>query len=278
MSTLSLRDALVSYTDVGRGQPVILVHGSAANRRIWRALIERLADRYRVIAPDLPGYGESAARDGASAAVDVDAVLALARAVGEPFHLVGHSYGGAVALEAALDLEPRLRSLTVVEPVSFQLLRPDADAAALEEIEAVASRHLELVASGDLEACAEHFMRYWIGPAAWAAMPAELRCRIVATMPKVAAEFRFFFREARGADHFLHLRVPTLLVRGTRTTLAARRVVEVLGKLLPNARLAELHGAGHLAPVTHPALVEAAIEAHIARWTASLPAETAKAA
>jgi pimeloyl-ACP methyl ester carboxylesterase len=260
MPTLSIRDVVVAYTDAGQGPPVLLVHGSAASRRFWRALVERLAPRYRVIAPDLPGYGETAWHAGART-TDLDVVSAFARAVGEPLHLVGHSYGGALALRAARDLGSRLASLALIEPAAFDLL----DEAARAEVEAVAGRHLELVADGELEACAAHFMGYWIGADAWAAMPAETRTRIVQTMPKIAAEFRTLFRHPEALRTYRRLRVPTLLVRGTRTTLTAHQVVARLAATLPQCDLVAIEGAGHMAPLTHPDAVNAAIETHFAQ-------------
>jgi pimeloyl-ACP methyl ester carboxylesterase len=264
MPMLSIRDAAVAYTDVGQGPPVLLVHGSAASRRFWRALVERLAPRYRVIAPDLPGYGESAWRPGIRA-TDLDVVTAFARAVGEPLHLVGHSYGGALALRAARDLGARLASLALIEPAAFDLLDPRGDAAARVEVEAVAGRHLELVADGELEACAAHFMGYWIGADTWAAIPAETRARIVQTMPKIAAEFRTLFRHPEALRTYRRLRTATLLVRGTRTTLTAHAVVARLAATLPQRDLVEIEGAGHMAPLSHPDAVNAAIETHLAQ-------------
>lgn len=61
--------------------------------------------------------------------------------------------------------------------------------------------------------------------------------------------------------------VPTLLVRGAATTLAARMVVELLRDALPQASLVEIEGAGHMAPLTHASEVNAAIEQHLARST-----------
>jgi pimeloyl-ACP methyl ester carboxylesterase len=267
MPTLSIRDVVVAYTDVGQGPPVLLVHGSATSGRFWRALVERLTPRYRVIAPDLPGYGESAWHPQARA-TDLDVVSTFAHAFGEPLHLVGHSYGGALALRAARDLGPRLASLVLIEPAAFDLLDPRGDAPALAQIEAVAGRHLELVLEGDLEAGAAHFMGYWIGPEAWAAMPAETRARIVRTMPKIAAEFRTLFRHPEALRNYRHLRVPTLLVRGTRTTLAADRIVARLAATLPQRDLVEIAGASHMAPLSHPDAVNAAIETHLAQCEA----------
>jgi pimeloyl-ACP methyl ester carboxylesterase len=272
MPSLKIRDATIAYTDAGRGETVLLFHGSASSRRMWQPLVERLATRYRVIAPDLIGYGESTPWREDLRATDYDVVETFARELGAPLHVVGHSYGGALALRAALAGGGRVASLALVEPAAFLMLDRVADRAAFAEIEAVAGRHLELVDAGDLDACAAHFMGYWIGPSTWAAMSPETRARLTATMPKIASEFRLLFRDRTRYDA-RRVRAPALLVRGTRTTLAARAVADRLAATLPGAELVEIRDAGHMLTVTHAQEVNAAIAA-IAAHLAHLDAET----
>src|SRR5690606_8308695 len=115
MPVLRVAEATIAYFDTGRGTPVVLVHGSASSRRQWRALIPLLAGQYRVIAPDLHGYGESAGWTGPEpmrAEDEAEIIAALARRIGKPFHLVGHSYGGCISLVAAGMLADQLLSLT----------------------------------------------------------------------------------------------------------------------------------------------------------------------
>lgn len=264
MPSIKIKDATIAYTDTGRGETVLLFHGSASSRRMWQPLVERLAARYRVVAPDLLGYGESTPWRPDLQATDFDVVGTFARELGCPLHVVGHSYGGALALRAALASGSCVTSLALVEPAAFQVLDRNADRAAFAEIEAVASRHLELVAKGDLHACATHFMGYWIGAQTWAAMSPETRARLTTTMPKIAAEFRLLFHDRDRTDP-RRARVPTLLVRGTRTTLAARAVFDRLAETMPDVDLLEIEGAGHMLTVTHAARVNEAIEAHLAR-------------
>jgi pimeloyl-ACP methyl ester carboxylesterase len=87
-------------------------------------------------------------------------------------------------------------------------------------------------------------------------------------MPKIAAEFRTLFRHPEALRNYRHLRVPTLLVRGTRTTLAADRIVARLAATLPQRDLVEIAGASHMAPLSHPDAVNAAIETHLAQCEA----------
>src|SRR5262245_9556127 len=264
MPSIQIKDATIAYSDTGRGDTVLAVHGSASSRRMWQPLIERLAASYRVVAPDLIGYGESTPWRADLRATDFDVIATFARELGTPLHVVGHSYGGALALRAALAGGTRVTSLVLVEPAAFQVLDRSADHAALTEIEAVASRHLELVAEGDVHASAAHFMGYWIGAETWAGMSADTRARLTATMPKIAAEFRLIFRDRDRYDP-RRARVPTLLVRGTRTTLAAHAVCERLSTTMPHADLLEIEGAGHMLTVTHAARVNEAIATHLAQ-------------
>ncbi len=272
MPTLLARHTTLAYTDEGTGPPVVLVHGSASTRGQWRFAVLDLSPRYRVLAPDLHGYGGTPAPpvlDSLTFDDEVELVDALADLAGADVHLVGHSYGGALCLRAASLRRDRIASLVLIEPTAFHLLRLLGEEAAWREIESVATRHIALVDACDLGACADHFLGYWIGLDAWRAMPGDLRARITRTMPKIAQEWRMVFAATDRYENLATAGIPTLLVRGTATTLAARAVVEFLREQLPQASLVEIEGAGHMSPVTHPAAVSAAIAQHLARCTAA---------
>src|SRR5215510_8252736 len=132
--------------------PIVLLHCSGSTGAQWRALAAELGDRYRVLTPDLIGYGAAAPWSGrgqfrlADEAAPVRSVIGR---VAEPVHLVGHSYGGAVALHIARTRPELLRSLTLIEPSAFHLLRNgDAnDLAAWREITGVATHACVALAS-----------------------------------------------------------------------------------------------------------------------------------
>ena len=266
MPSLQIDGATIAYSDTGSGEPVILAHCSGGSRRQWRALADRLAGHYRVLAPDLYGYGETDPwpdNRPFSVADDCAVINALIDEVGQPVHLVGHSYGGALCLDVALRRHGRIKSLALYEPVAFHLLRIHGDAAGWSEIGQVALRHIDLVDDGDLAACADAFMDYWIGSAAWQGMPAEARAAITATMPKIALEFRNSFDSAIRLDDYQRIDAPTLLLRGSDTTLAARRVSELLAGSLVDRAFVCIRGAGHMGPLTHADLVNDAIADHL---------------
>src|SRR5438045_1111417 len=125
MPTTSVNGARIAYAETGRGETVVLLHASASSGAQWRSLTECLQGRCHVLAPDLHGYGQTDPRPepalpglGDVAAL-VDAILGRDT---QRIHLVGHSYGGAVALRLASDRPARLLSLTLIEPVAFHLL------------------------------------------------------------------------------------------------------------------------------------------------------------
>ena len=141
----------------GRGPPIVLLHSSMSSKSQWRELIESLRDRYRLIAIDLLGYGESAMPGDSYSLRDevrlVESVLARELQPGEQFHLIGHSYGGIVALQLAAQERPqRVRSLSLFEPIAFHLLPArDPD---LAELEAVRREIADRLNAGDAHGAA----------------------------------------------------------------------------------------------------------------------------
>ena len=257
----------VAYRDTGRGQTVVLAHSSSSFGGQWRALVERLGDRYRVLAPDLVGYGGTGAwpagRDDllADEIAIVEAMVALG---GAPAHLVGHSYGGGICARAALRHPERARSLTVIEPVMFHLLTEPEDAAARAEIRRVAEDVARRVEAGRPAAAAEGFLGYWIGLGAYAALPPDRRDFVRASMAKLALEWPFCIdRGGPTRTDLVSLETPTQVVKGAETTPAATAVVDILRAC--NHTFAEIAGAGHMSPVTHADAVNPHIEAHIAK-------------
>jgi pimeloyl-ACP methyl ester carboxylesterase len=170
---------------------------------------------------------------------------------------VGHSYGGAIALKAALTLGARVHSLVLYEPVLFSVLLRDApQSAAAAEIVAVGEDTVRL--EGD--AAAKRFIDYWMGEGSWAATPESRRAALTAAVKAQKPEWHSAFHEPTLLGAFKAIGVPTLLMTGTASTAAARAVARLVASVLPNVRVEEIEGAGHMAPVTHPQRVNPLIE------------------
>ena len=185
-------DVEIAYLDEGEGPTVLLGHCSAAShqgmgpadRQCWWRSGDVLALRISS-ATDSPGPWP--AEKPFSIDADVE-VIARGRGDGReaPLHLVGHSYGAALALEAARTLKDKVKSLTLIEPVSFHLLRLE-DLPEWQDVEKLGVAVLDPVAKGDDKKAAGAFMSYWLGRWRWWIAPDSFKSAIAATIPKGGA-------------------------------------------------------------------------------------------
>jgi len=251
-----------------KSEPIVLLHCSGSSGAQWRTLAPLLGARYSVLTPDLIGYGAAApwsGRGGFSLAREAAAVRSLLGRLDEPAHLVGHSYGGAVALHIARTRPELVRSLTLVEPSAFHLLRNgDAtDLAALREITAVAADASAALAIGDYGTGFGLFIDYWSGPGCWAELAPEKRAAFAPQLAKVVLDFHALFSEPADIEDVCDIALPTLLVQGGCTTLPSRCVCARLRMALPEGSFRVVQGAGHMLPMTHRDQVNALIAEHI---------------
>lgn len=275
---------------------VIALHASASSARQWRALAARLepppgtgrpghpvgpghaaaSPGCRVIAVDLHDHGVGPAwtSDGHARppltledeAALVAPLLAEAGRVAEGggVHLVGHSYGGAVALKVASQHPHRVRSLVLYEPVAFRLLLDDpASHAEAAEALAVTATMQTRMERGDLEGAARHFVDYWSGSGTWQALPAPARESVAGRLPALLQHFGALFNERQQAAAVARLPMPALVLTGERTVATARRIAQRLCALHPGATREALPGLGHMGPVTHAEQVAERIARHL---------------
>ncbi len=267
MPTTFVRDVNVHYREAGDGLGVVLLHSAGSSSGQWRRLTERLAPRYRVLAPDLLGYGGTGHWTTGRLdliADEAEIAAAMIEIADAPVHLVGHSYGGHVAARTALEYPEYVQSLTLIEPSLHYLLDHAHENAAYAEIRAVADPVLAHARRGELEQAARIFLDYWMGEGTLAAMAGPSRAAVIESMRKLAYQWPHSLERQRPAlSDYRALAVPTLLIQGTETTLALQRLMQVLCSTLPNCELVFIEGAGHMSAVTHAAAVNAAIESHL---------------
>jgi len=252
------------FREAGSGPGVVCIHCNASSSSQWRSLMDRLATRHRVLAPDTHGAGRGPAwpTDRPLTLHDEVALLepVLDRA-GAPFALVGHSYGAAVALIAALRRPERVHAMVLYEPTLFALV--DAESPAPNDadgIRATVTRAADALAAGDRTAAAEVFIDYWMGTGAWCAKPELQRNAIEAAVLNVHGWGQALFGETTPLASFRTLDMPVLLIQGSETTPSSRAVSTLLARTLPRVETLTLQGLGHMGPVTHPAQVDTAIE------------------
>lgn len=257
----------VSIHEVAAGDPVVCIHASASSAGQWTSLVERLDDRFRPLAVDLHGAGRSPAWRGDRPLTLADEVALLEpvlAATGARFHLVGHSYGGAVALKVALAHPHWVASLTVFEPVLFSLLMADdPHQPAAREIDAVRADTSAAIDRGDPHGAGARFVDYWTGAGTWAAMSERRRTAVAAAMGGLKDQWHAVFEEPTPLAALGRLDMPALCLIGARSPESSRAVSRLLVKTLPRVMAVELEGVGHMGPVTHGERVNALIERHL---------------
>jgi pimeloyl-ACP methyl ester carboxylesterase len=200
----------------------------------------------------------------------------IARA-GRRFMLVGHSYGGAIALKAALAHRDRVTAVVLYEPTLFSLVeqeqeRPnEADGIRRTIIEAGLALDF-----GDPAAAAEIFIDYWGGAGSFAAMPEPRRAAIARSIVNIRRWGHALICEPMPIGALRRLRMPILVMTGEKSRTPAKAVARILARELPNVTSLSLRDCGHMGPVTHPDLVNGAIAAFLERH--SPQAASAKAA
>lgn len=238
--------------------PVVCLHSSAANGRQWRRL---MSDAFAAghtrqwLTPDFFGHGgrpDWPALMPSQLSVEANGVLAgFPFAAEQGFHLVGHSYGGAVALQIALQQPGRVLSLTLYEPVAFGLLPAlGPTEPAWLEISEVAATLAAALDAGDDFGAARGFCAYWQGRDVWPEMDFAQHMRVAEAMPAVRRHFEALFNAQWSDAQLAELRMPVQLICGSATRASARRVTQSLAVRLPLVRFNWLEGAGHMAPVT----------------------------
>lgn len=244
---------------------VLLIHSGGFTSRQWRKLAETLAPRYRVLAPDLLGYGESGPwPDGEPFHFRQDLAFleSLLDGSGDAVDVVGHSYGGFLALQLALRRPELVRSIAVYEPVAFGVLDEVEDADARRALGLV-KREWEPDGSGADEAWLRAFVEWWNGPGAWERLAEETRASFRRMGWKVFQEVMSLAADRTDRATYATIGVPTLLLGGEASPMTERRVIERLGEALPRATVRLFPGVGHMGPISHAALVNAAIAAHL---------------
>ena len=245
-------------------ETVVCLHSSMSHGGQWRALAHRLHGQFNVVTPDLLGYGGASDRfKQLSLDDEVEAVMAQIEWVAGPLHLVGHSFGGAVALRLATIYPERVASLTAYEPVWFSLLFDNGlqgdDISEIDRIQKLLGGNSRFEQTRG----AQDFINYWAGGDGWSHIPTEQQERLVSLSSKVAAEFGALMAAGPATKELADLDLPLRLLCGTNTRQSAREISELLSEILPGVEYFLLQGLAHMAPVTNADDVNPLIVEHV---------------
>jgi pimeloyl-ACP methyl ester carboxylesterase len=252
------------FREAGAGPGVVCLHASASTSGQWRGLMDLLSPSYRVVAPDSYDAGEGPRwwSDRVIGLRDEAALIEpILESAGSSVALVGHSYGASVALIAAIMNPGRISALALYEPTLFSLV--DAEEPAPNDLDGIREeleRSAAALEKGKPETAAQTFVDFWSGEGAWNAMPDSLKAHVAASVKNIRRWCHALFTEPTPIGAFRALHIPVLYMVGERSPSPARAVARVLAPALPQVEVVELKGVGHMGPITHPQVVNRAIE------------------
>lgn len=265
MNTIRLSHGDLAYIDRGQGLPVLLVHGFPLDHTMWKAQIEALAPPFRVIAPDLRGFGQSSLGEadpqrGISMEQYADELVELLDALGatEPIVLVGFSMGGYIAWQFVRKYAERLCAL----------IQCDTRAAAdNNEGRAGRIKMAEKIAEWGSARVAEMMGPKLLSAHALTAQPqlmAELRRVVSRTAPAgIAAAQRGMAARPDAAELLPNIRMPTLVLVGAEDVISTSPEMRSIAAAIPGATFVEIPASGHMTTMEDPAAVNGALIAFL---------------
>jgi pimeloyl-ACP methyl ester carboxylesterase len=223
----------------GDGPPLVLVHGTAADHNRWAPVLPALEEHFTVLAIDRRGRGRSGDAENYALEREFEDVAAVVGWAGDSVAVLGHSYGGVCALEAALRTDA-IRRLVLYEPPMGFLASPPHVVARLEA----------LLAAGERDELVAYFMQQVAG------LPAE-QVELMRSLPawqgRVAGAHTIPREERASREYtfepgrFAAVRIPTLVLQGGESPEAFGVAAEAIRAALPDCRIAVMPGQRHAA-------------------------------
>jgi pimeloyl-ACP methyl ester carboxylesterase len=251
----------VDYDVCGAGPTIALVPGSCSTGAAWRPVIAAWEGQFRCVTTSLLGYGQTAERRTAQdpgISHEAEILDSVIRKAGGPVHLVGHSFGGLVALAVALRNRVDLASLSIVEAPAVELLRDSNEDRHYHAFRQMTQAYFADFENGNEKAIAS-MIDFYGGGGSFASWPPRVRAYAVETTPVNILDWASAYGFPLSAASLAAVKVPTLVLRGAASHPAIQRANELLGTHIKDASLITIPGAAHFMIATHAADVARAV-------------------
>ena len=246
----------------------LLLHCTMGRASAWCGMIKHLNAAHTLTGFDMPGHGKSGQWCDKSDFHTIGTEIAKTF-IDKPMDLVGHSYGGTIALRLALELPSLVRSLVLIEPVLMNLAFKD-DSSLKVSYDMDHKEYNDACLAGYPEKAASAFNTHWGNGQVWADLPQRSRdlmvekiCMIKAGEPYVYGD-RYGFSET---GRLSKISVPVLLIEGAQSHTIVGKINSALERRLSNTSRIIIDNAGHMLPITNPIETAQAINRF---WNASI--------
>jgi pimeloyl-ACP methyl ester carboxylesterase len=263
------RRGRIDYDETGQGPTqgptLVLVPGSCSTGAAWRPLMSHWKDRFRCVTTSLLGYGGTAERrtpDNTDIALEAEMIERVIAHTAAPVHLIGHSFGGLAALAVALRHPHLLRSLTILEAPVPEILRHAQEEAHYRAFRNMTTTYFAAFQTRRANAI-ERMIDFYGGVGTFAGWPQRVRDYAVETTAVNLLDWASAYGFAVTPSLLKKVAVPTLVVWGEKSNAAVRRANELLGRSIPEARLAIVPGAAHFMIATHANQVAGLVTEHL---------------
>ena len=257
----------IDYDECGTGPAIVLLPGSCSTGAAWRPVIAAWDNRFRSVTTSLLGYGGSGERrtaDDPSISCNAEAMESVIRRAGGRVHLVGHSFGGLVALAVALRNRVSLASLVIIEAPAVDILRARKQDQHYRAFRRMTDAYFADFAGGNVEAIAA-MIDFYGGAGTFTSWSPRVRAYAVETTPVNILDWADAYGFPLSAALLAAIKIPLLVVRGGASPEAVQRANALLSELSSNATLATIDGAAHFVIATHSDEIASRIAAHVHR-------------
>ena len=252
----------LDYIEKGQGETVLLLHSTAAGNKQWRKLIELLSSSYRVLAPNLYGYGGTPSWSQQNRQTLSDHVSLLEGILADQpkINIVGHSFGGSVAMMAAKTHKPKVNKLILIEPNPFYLLSNNKDSDGYKEAVALCDVIKRNGDKGTWNIAAQYFADYWNGKGSWEQMDSERQSKFISALKPNYHEWDFM-NETISIEEWKHfLPTNTTVFMSEYTVQSIKDINSLLKSKIPEWCYINYSDGGHMAPLTHAHIINPLIE------------------
>ena len=242
------------FTVQGNGPSIVFIHGSFATDATWKKYCEQLHPHHQCISIKLPGHGgapEPTDFDAPSEDLELNIIESIIKQhCSEPVHVVGHSYGGVVALNLAMNQAVSIKQLTLFEPVAVWALNNQNYASQYQTVSNFLSSYRAAAHNNEPYAC-QRVIDFWGGKSAFASLPVHIQEAMPALTKNNLRHWQICTQLNFTLNHLRAISATTKIIFGDQSNPLLNDISKILKQQIPNASLHSIKGASHFLVNSH---------------------------